>query len=199
MTAEGKSMMDLEQSPPEGPAAWGGSWPQGAEAFERLVEAFQDRLVRCAYRRLGSLADAEDVVQEVFARAYVDRKKRQAVMNVGAYLYRMTGNLCMDHLRRREKKDAVGLDEARIVEIPSREPDGATLALAAEELQRIEGLLGRIPERQAEAVRLCVFDELTPRQIGEILDCPEPTVRSRLRYGLEKLREIVTKEWEGLK
>lgn len=199
VTIEGKSMMNLEQSPREGPPAWDGGWPQGAEAFERLVEAFQDRLVRFAFRRLGSLVDAEDVAQEVFTRAYADRKKRQAVMNVGAYLYRMAGNLCIDHLRRHEKKDAVALDEARIVEIPSREPDGATLASAAEEMQRIEELLGRIPERQAEAVRLCIFDELAPRQIAEILDCPERTIRSRLHYGLEKLREIVTNEWEELK
>ena len=196
---EGKSIADLAQRAPEGSATWDGGWPQDAEAFERLVETFQDRLVRYAFYRLGSLVDAEDVAQEVFVRAYADRKKRLLVMNVGAYLYRMAGNLCIDHQRRRDKKEALPLDVARIVEIPSREPDGAAVASAAEELERLEGLLGRIPEAQAEAVRLCVFDELPPRQAAQVMNCPERTIRSRLRYGLEKLREIVTKEWEDQK
>lgn len=185
-----------DHDPPAATAGWEGGWPQTPEAFERLVETFQDPLVRFAFRRLGNLADAEDVAQEVFVRAYADRKRRQAVAHVGAYLYRMTGNLCLDQLRRRDRKKRVVLDEARIVDLPSREPDGAHLAAAAEEAQRIAGLLGRIPEQQAEAVRLCVLDGLAPRQIARILECPEPTVKSRLRYGLEKLRDLIKKEWE---
>lgn len=173
---------------------WNAGWPQDSEEFERLVEAFQDRLVGLAFRRLGSLADAEDVVQDVFTRAFADRKKRRGVGNVGAYLYRMTGNLCIDHLRRLQAKGMLPLDDTRVLEIPSREPDGAALASAAEETRRVNRLLGRIPGRQADAVRLCVLEELSPRQIAQTLDCPERTVRSRIRYGLEKLREIVMNE-----
>lgn len=189
-------MIDFEPAPAAPPAAWGGPWPQSPAEFERLVEAFQDRLVRFAFRRLGHLGDAEDVAQEVFARAYADRGKRRNVASVGAYLYRMAGNLCIDQVRRRQTRRTVPLEETLIGELPSAGPDAARQAAAAEEAQRIQRLLGRIPERQAEVVRLCVLDELAPRQIAEIIGRPEATVKSRLRYGLEKLREIIIQERE---
>lgn len=187
-------MIDFAMAPPQPPEGWDGPWPQTPAGFERLIEAFQHRLVRFAFRRLGHLGDAEDVAQEVFVRAYADRARRRDVASVGAYLYRMAGNLCIDQLRRRQTRRTVPLEETRLGEIPCGAPDAACLAVAAEEAMRIQRLLGRIPERQAEAVRLCVLDELSPRQIAQILGCPEPTVKSRLRYGLDKLREIILKE-----
>lgn len=63
--------------------------------------------------------------------------------------------------------------------------------MAAEELRGIDALLSRLPHRQAEVIRLRVFDELRLREIAEVLGCPLATVKTRLRYGLEKLRKLV--------
>ena len=175
-----------------------GCWPRTPGEFERLVEEFQNRLVRFAFNRLGNLADAEDVAQEVFTRAYADRDRRRTVANVRAYLYRMAANLSIDFLRKR-KHGAVSLDEARIIEIPTRGPSSSDAASAAEELRRTESLLRRLPRRQAEAVRLRVLDDLSMNEIAEILGCGPATAKSRLRYGLEKLRKIVEQEWEVTK
>jgi len=189
--------MAPDAAPSAGSAAWEGGWPGTAEEFEQLVEVFQHALTGFAFHRLGNLADAEDVAQEVFVRAFADRGKRQTVANVGAYLYRMAANLCVDFLRRRKRRPSVSLEEARVVEIPSHDPGAVRLAEAAEEAGRIERLLGRIPKRQAEAVRLCIIDELKPREAAEILNCPEATIKSRVRYGLEKLRGLVQRKEEG--
>ncbi|MCX7014250.1 MAG: RNA polymerase sigma factor [Candidatus Sumerlaeota bacterium] len=191
--------MVLDERPPTGSAAWTGGWPGTIGEFERLVDAFQDPLVRFAFRRLGNRADAEDVAQEIFVRAYADRRKRQTVANVSAYLYRMTANLCVDFLRKRERRKSFSLDEAHVLDIPSRDPDSARLAAAAEEVRRIERLLSCIPPTQAEAVRLCLFDDLTTREAAEILNCPEATVKSRVRYGLEKLRELARENKEDIR
>jgi RNA polymerase sigma-70 factor (ECF subfamily) len=160
------------------------------------VEAFQDRLVRYAFRRLGNLHDAEDVAQEVLVRAYGSREERSQVQCVSAYLYRMASNRCTDHLRVRGRRNASN-EELEVMQLPSRQPTGLDEAADAEELQRIEGLLRNISPSQAEVVRLRVLDELHLNEIAEVVGCPLATVKSRLRYGLEKLREIVVREKEA--
>ena len=67
---------------------------------------------------------------------------------------------------------------------------------AAEGLRRAESLLARLPEEQAEAIRMRVFDGLRLGEIAEVLGCPINTVGSRLRYGFQKLRNIVGAEQE---
>ena len=178
------------------PGEWVGSWPETLHDYERFVEAFQDRLVRYAFRRLGNLHDAEDVAQEVLVRAYGSREERRQVVYVSAYLYRMASNCCTDHLRMRGRRGTV-MEEMEVMQLPSRQPDGLQEAAAAEELRRIEALLRRIPAQQAEVVRLRVLDELHFNEIAEVVGCPRPPVKSRLRYGIEKLREMVVREKEA--
>jgi RNA polymerase sigma-70 factor (ECF subfamily) len=183
-------VMDLElPSPPTD--AWEGGWPQSPEEFEKLVEAYLDRLVRYALRRLGDLQDAEDVVQEVFLRAFKDRHKRRGISDVGPYLYRMTANACTD-LQRRPRPVRVSLEEINEAEMVCTGKTPSQAARAAEGLRRAESLLQRLPAEQAEAVRLRVFDDLQLNEIAEVVGCSANTVGSRLRYGFRKLRQIVS-------
>ena len=175
---------------------WERGWPQTIEEFEGLVEAFQDRLVRYAYRRLGNLGDAEDVAQEVFMRAYAGKNKRRTVANVSAYLYRMTANISTDLVRRRKGTTASLEEVSGVFDIPSQHPNALKIAAAAEEIRRIENLLRHLTPEQAEAVRLRVLDSLPPREIAGLLGCRTATVKSRLRYGMERLREFITRDWE---
>jgi RNA polymerase sigma-70 factor (ECF subfamily) len=157
------------------------------------VDAYLGRLVRYAFRRLGNLQDAEDVVQEVFVRAYADREKRARITMPGPYLYKMTANACVSHLRTRSRS-AVPLETSLAETIPTNIPDPSQAAVALEELRRAEDLIRHLPEKQAEAVRLRVFDELQLHEIAEIVGCSKNTVAARLRYGFRKLREIVTRK-----
>ena len=185
----------------EGPlaaTAWSGGWPQSLREFEAFVEAFQDRLVRYAFRRLGNLEDAEDVVQEVFVRAYRDRAPRKSVDRVAAYLYRMVANACSDHLRLRERRSR----ELPLGEVVSLEANlqkrcvPSEVIAATEELLRIERFLGRLPNRQAEVIRLYAFDELSFAEIAQVIGRSPATVKSRFRYGIEKLKSNFRKDGE---
>src|SRR5688572_9235029 len=84
------------------PGEWTAPWPQTAAEFENLIDAFQDRLVRYAYRRIGNFQEAEDVAQEVFVKAFMLRSRMKDVTSVGAYLYRMAANECTDCGRKRK-------------------------------------------------------------------------------------------------
>jgi RNA polymerase sigma-70 factor (ECF subfamily) len=170
-------------------------WPQTRQEFEAVVEDLQDRLVRYAFLRLGSLQEAEDIVQEVFVRAYADRRNRRAVTQVRSYLYRMAANACTDLLRKRERS-GVPVETVEAMNLPDGRKSSFEIASALEELQRIEAVLKRLPGRQSEVIRLRVFDELPFVEIAEVLGRSPATVKSRFRYGLRKLRKIVRNEWE---
>jgi len=168
------------------------AWPQSRGEFATLVEAYAEPLARFALRRVGNLQDAEDVVQDVFVRALVDRSKRKEISAVGPYLYRSVANACTDLLRKRNRS-AVFREEVDVSELlgKSEEPREAV-----EALRRAEALLGRLPKEQAEAIRLRVFDEMRLREIAEVVGCSTDTVCSRLRYGFQKLRSMVVKNSE---
>jgi RNA polymerase sigma-70 factor (ECF subfamily) len=168
----------------------GPAWPQSQSEVSALVDAYAGRLVRYAFRQLGDYQEAEDVVQQVFVRAFVDRSRHRKVSAVGPYLYRSVANACTDLLRRRSCA-AVFREEISIPELLAGSDGPVELAQAAEGLRRAESLLGRLPQEQAEAIRLRVFDGLRLGEIAEVLGCPMNTVCSRLRYGFQKLRSLV--------
>jgi len=177
-----------------GPArAWDGEWPQSREDFQRFVEAYAKRLVSYAFRRMGSVQDAEDIVQDVFIRTYAERAKRTAVTAVVPYLYRMTANACTGALRKRKRTKGL-LSRFAGEGLPSSHENGAGLYAVSEEIQRAEALLRRIPKKQAEVIRLRVFDELSISEIAVVIGCRPNTVSSRLRYGFKRLRTIVARE-----
>jgi RNA polymerase sigma-70 factor (ECF subfamily) len=161
-------------------------WPQSVEQFEALVEAVQHELVHFAFCRLRSLEDAEDAVQDVLVRAYLDRAKHRAVTGVRPYLFRMVANRCTDVLRQRRRSE-----QRRDSSDPA---DLAARTGPVDRLDEIERLLTRLPQRQAEAIRLRVFGSLPFGAIAEAVGVSLPTIKSRFRYGVERLRGILTKE-----
>lgn len=150
--------------------------PNRLARLDELVNAYREELFRFAAFRTGSRADAEDVVQDAFLRfASVDTE----ITNPRAYLYRCVANACCD-LGRRPRHEA----------LPRQTPAPEDDALAGE-TRRIAELLDRLPDEQAEIIRLHTFAGLRFTAIAQTLDCPVTTVKSRFRYGIEKLRTIL--------
>jgi RNA polymerase sigma-70 factor (ECF subfamily) len=120
----------------------------------------------------------------------------RAVRRVGPYLYRMTANACADRLRQR-RRGIFSLEEIRAEKIPSTQAGVLEQAVAAEGLRRVEQLLAHLPPRQAEVIRLRVLDELPLAEIAEVIGRSSATIKARLRYGLQKLRQIISGSKEG--
>ena len=188
--------MGFEPELPESTKAWNGAWPRSPAEFEGLIEAYLARLVLYACRRLGNIHDAEDVVQEVFVRAFARRPLRKRTIRMGSYLYRMTANACTDVQRqRRREPSCVSLADIGDEAVPRERGNPSEAAAAAEEAGRAEQLLCRLPKAQAEAIRLRVFGELQLNEIADVMGCSIHTASSRLRYGFKKLRRMVMREW----
>ena len=81
--------LTLQATPETEPVDAAGRWPQSVAEFEDLVETVQDELVHFAFCRLRSLEDAEDTVQDILVRAYLEREKHRGVTGVRPYLFRL--------------------------------------------------------------------------------------------------------------
>jgi RNA polymerase sigma-70 factor, ECF subfamily len=189
------SKVDVQPERTESAQSQGPAWPQSPSDVAALVDAYAARLVRYAFRQLGDYQEAEDVVQQVFVRAFVDHPGRKKVLAVGPYLYRSVANACTDVLRRRNCA-AVFREEIGTEQLLAGSDGPAEIAQAAEGLLRAESLLSHLPKEQAEAIRLRVFDGLRLIEIADVLECPLNTVCSRLRYGFQRLRKLVGGERE---
>lgn len=160
---------------------------QHMKRFESLIAERQDWLFRFAYMRVGRREDAEDIVQEVFMSIFCKMKKDKDIKDIDRYMIRSVSNACTDYHRQR-KQNHIQIDDMR--DIPVTETDRQI----HDEFTRINRLLDSLPPEQAETVRLKCYDNLTFRQIAELTEVPEATVKSRYRYAITHIQQRLRKE-----
>ena len=147
---------------------------------------------RVAYRLLGRIEDAQDATQEVFLRLFRNRDRVGADpgrLQIKAWLYRVTVNVCNDHHRRRKVAMAMQAAGPRAEADPAPDPEHV---LALEERRRLllEGL-GTLPERERTAMVLRDIEGLSTAEVAAILGIEEVTVRSHSASGRLKLAKYV--------
>ena len=158
--------------------------------LEKTITVFQDQLFRFAFFRTGSLADSQDIVQDVFVKFYKNQLHPSNINNIKSYLFRSISNACTDYQRRNKKHLFESIEKFNDSKF-LQEKDASTHLLLIEEYQRIEKLLQNVPEEQAEIIRLRVLDNLSFIEIAELLFQPVTTVKSRFKYGIDKLKNIL--------
>jgi len=158
------------------------------DAFSLLVTRYQQRLF--AYTRQmmgGSRQDAEDVLQDVFVRAYGALRSDDREVNVRAWLYRVAHNRCIDQLRRPTPPASEIFDMSRK---PLHDP--VEQAQRREDLRRLVEDVGRLPEQQRSALLMREIDGMSYADLAEALGTSVPAVKSllvRARVGLAEAIE----------
>jgi RNA polymerase sigma-70 factor, ECF subfamily len=160
--------------------------------LENVIAQFQQQLFSFAFFRIGSLHDSQDIVQDVFIRFYQHDGCLSSVNNIRHYLFRSISNACTDYLRKSKRYKFDALEKASIP-ADLHEKEASHNLLLDEEYKRIDGLLSDIPLEQAEVIRLKVMDSFSFVEIAEILEVPVTTVKSRFKYGIDKLKTKVNK------
>jgi RNA polymerase sigma factor (sigma-70 family) len=159
------------------------------EAFGVLHDRYRQRLFAYVRQMLAhqSRQDAEDVLQDVFVRAFGALRCDSRTVNVRAWLYRVAHNRCIDHLRRPHPP------AAEIYEM-SRKPllDPVDEAQRREDLRQLVGDVGRLPAQQRSALLMREIDGLSYVELAGALDVTVPAVKSllvRARVGLVEAQE----------
>lgn len=155
--------------------------------LEGLVNLWQDRLFRFAYMRIGNREDAEDLLQETFLALYSAMRDGKKIRDVGNYLFRSLSNACSSYFRRNPPPQ-ISIEDAPELAACDSDRD------IYNEYLRILRLLENLPREQAEILRMKCYDGLTFREIAEIEEIPEPTVKSRYRYAILTLQKRIKKQ-----
>lgn len=162
-------------------------------AFEQLVLKYQRPVFNAAFRILGNREDARDIVQTVFLKVYEGLDQYDSHYRFFSWLYRITVNESLNALRRPSREQPLsGREQAPVRANPARLADEAEIGV------RIQDALQQLKSEDRVVLTLRHFLECSYRDIGEVLDIPEKTVKSRLYSARQRLRDQLLAR-DGLK
>jgi RNA polymerase sigma-70 factor (ECF subfamily) len=167
------------------------------QALGRLYDRFCAALYAVAYRVLNEKADAEEVVMEAFAQAWREAPRFDAGRgSVAAWLTMMTRSRALDLVRSKSRR-------VRITDTAAREEPSHALAMSTgfqspgsaledtERRQAIGAALAALAPPQRTAIELAYYEGLSQSEIAERLQEPLGTIKTRMRLGMQKLRETL--------
>lgn len=166
--------------------------------FEEVALPHLPLLYRVAYRLTGKRADAEDLVQETFFKAFRSFHQFQGGTNCKAWLLTILRHTHLDHVRKTAKEPPFEpWDEVEpLVDGSQLSVEQIEIALEKALPAEVEQALQALPPQQRLSVILADLEEMSYEEIARVLDCPVGTVRSRLHHGRALLRRRL---WEFAK
>lgn len=167
-------------------------------AFRPLVERYQNRLYAMVVGMVRDEAEARDLVQNAFIKAYQNLDSFRVDSAFYTWIYRIAMNLAIDSCRKRRRRRTGSFDEA----VAARDEDGEMLELhhadgPAEALQRkdlrrrIFAAMEELNEEQREVLLLREVEGLSYAEISEAMGIPEGTVMSRLFYARKRMQALL--------
>lgn len=162
-----------------------------AAAFDELYQRHRQRLWRYLDKLLRQPALVEEIFQETWERAIAARARYSPDAPFGAWLYRIAYRLALDLLRRQRPQTSI--DES-VIELAADQPDPAAWLQALDDAGRLHAALDELPHEQKAALLLQVEEELSLEQIAQISECGRETIKSRLRYAMNRLRSRLRRE-----
>lgn len=152
-------------------------------AFGVLVNQHRQGVINVVYRLCGDVALAEDAAQEAFIRAWMNIHRYQPRSPFRNWVYRIATNAALDVIRR--QRESIDIEK---VSLKSNRPNPEFAAEIGERAIVIQNAILGLPEASRSVIVLREFEDLSYREIAEILDIPIGTVMSRLNYARKQLR-----------
>ena len=156
-------------------------------AFDVLVRRHQKGMWRLIRRYVKSDADAADITQLAFVRAFRGLTGFRGTASVRSWLYRIAINCSLSWLRdHRREQPAEIAEEALIDDNPA--PDQLS---QGDDRAQLRKAIAQLPPKQKLVLELRVFDDLSFREVAELADCSENTAKVNFHYAVKRLRDIL--------
>jgi RNA polymerase sigma-70 factor (ECF subfamily) len=164
-------------------------------AFAEIVDLYKDKIYQLCYRMLGNAHEAEDIAQEAFIRAFVNIHTYDMSKKFSTWLYRIATNLSIDRIRKKKPDYYLDAEVSGTDGLTMYSQVSAEGALPEDELETMElqatiqQEILKLPDKYRTVIVLKYIDELSLKEIGDILDIPIGTVKTRIHRGREALRK----------
>ena len=164
---------------------------QDLDALSEFYDQTARPLFSVACRMLGNIADAEEVIQDVFVQIWTKASKFNSEKGRPFHwALALTRNRCINGLRARRRRARVVVETNGEPEVEAAfEASPAGGALMENDIAAIQSVVNQLPQEQRRAIELAFFDGLTHQEIAESLNEPLGTIKARIRRGMLSLRE----------
>lgn len=167
------------------------------DALGQLYDRFGQAVYSLCLRIVHEGATAEELTQEVFVRLWRSAASFDAAKGrLSTWLLRIAHNLSLNEVRRRQSRPVTAPDmdweaEAATLADTSVDADPASSMWLRERATAVRGALAQLPEPQRKAIELAYFGGLSQPEVAAALGDPLGTVKSRIRAGMQRLRELL--------
>lgn len=170
-----KSDFDLVQEAKDG----------NRKSFSELVKRHQKNLLRLSMRFVKSLDIAEDVVQDSFIRAYEKLHTFEGRASFKSWLFQIAVNTARNRLRE-NRRDSSEIDKVQVGVSAIAESTLVHSAIAGILQEEVD----KLPFKQKTALMLRVYEDMSFKEIAEVMECPYDTAKANYRHALLKLKEV---------
>lgn len=181
------------------------------QVLASLVLRYQNRIHNAAFRMVGNMEEAEEVVQETYLRVVENLGNMRRQSSFSTWIFRICQNVCMDWLRakrRRQEMYAISTDPKLVVAEPDASRDSLNQFVdsrpnpeqelqATEQAELVQKCLDQLPDSQKMALILHDIEGLSYSEVAEIIGTNLGTVRSRIHYARARLRELLSPYYAG--
>ncbi len=156
------------------------------DAFETLVETHRAKVYGLCYRYSGNPADAEDLSQETFLRAYRGLEAFRGDASLSTWIYRIAVNVCLSWISAK-KPPAQELP----ADLVDRGPSALERLHRRQTADTVRNAVATLPDRQRMTLVLRIYQELSHKEIGDIMGCPVGTAKANFFFALKNLKKRI--------
>ena len=167
------------------------------EEMKTIMDSHGEYLIRLAYFYVKDWATAEDIMQDVFISYYRKSAQFDNRASLKTYLSKITVNKCHDHLRSWKNRRSLFSNSLGGLISNAKSPEDTYVQHTDQ--SNLTNKILELPVKYREVILLFYYQEFTSKEISELLNCSENTVKTRLRRAKDLLRQKVDlREWEGM-
>ncbi|MDD4900785.1 MAG: RNA polymerase sigma factor [Patescibacteria group bacterium] len=165
-------------------------------AFIKAYDLYVDQLYRFIYFKVGNKEEAEDLCSSVFLKTwnYILENSLTDHKTLKALLYRISRNLIIDHYRKNKAGGTFGLDDERVTQISDEKQNPRKNLELKADLLVLETKLPELKDEYREVIILRFVNELSIKEIADILDKSKGNVRVLIYRALNALKELLSQE-----
>jgi RNA polymerase sigma-70 factor (ECF subfamily) len=178
-------------------AMWRVQTQDDERAFSQLVKRWEVPIRQLCARMTGDRHHGDDLAQEAFARVFAKRKEYQPSGRFSTWLWRIALNLCYDELRGRRRRRESSLDDeggeaiGTLESLVAAEPAPDVSMVEQERGESVRLALMRLPETYRTVLVMRHYENLKFREIADVLEIPEGTVKSRMAEALSQMSRLL--------